>query len=91
MLTREQADAVADAVMANGKERQRERAQQREVERRKAWAQKRWAMVALALMAVGAAAAHFAHWRLSTGIIIGALPAFIARLAAQGRRRDEDR
>ena len=90
MLTREQAGAVADAVMANGKERQRERAQQREVERKKEWARKRWAMVALALMAVGAAAAYFAHWRLSTGIIIGAVPGYIGMFAAQGRRRDED-
>ena len=91
MLTREQADAVADAVMASDKERQRERAQQREAERRTEWERRRWAIVALSLMAVGGAVGYFAHWRVSTGVIIGALPTFIARLAAQGRRGDEDR
>jgi 1,4-dihydroxy-2-naphthoate octaprenyltransferase len=71
MLTRDQADIIADAVMANDKDRQRERAQRRETEQRQERMQRRWAMALLALMLLGGAVAWLCGVRWSWGILIG--------------------
>jgi len=84
MLTRDQADIIADAVMANGKERQRERAQRREAEQRQERAQRRWAMALLALMLAGGVVAWLCGMRISWGIITAGMIGMGARLVALG-------
>ena len=86
MLTREQADVVADAVMARGKERQRERAQQREVERRQERIRRRWAMALLALMLVGAVVAYLMGQHVPYGVFAGAIVGQIVALSRNAWR-----
>lgn len=86
MLSRDQADIVADAVMANGKERQRERASRREAEQQKERIRRRWAMGLLAVMLVGGLVAWLCGIRFSLGILMGGISGQLVMLAYNARR-----
>ncbi|AIF46052.1 hypothetical protein [Dyella japonica] len=93
MLSREQADTIADAVMANGKERQRERAQRREVERQQERMRRRWAVAILLIMLVGAFVARLMGQHLLPGIVTGGIVGQLAALSRNAWRAslDDDR
>jgi hypothetical protein len=90
MLTKEQVDAVADAVMADGKERQRERANQRDAEQRWERTRRRWAIGIILLMLVGAVVARMAGVRVPLGILGGGLVGQLVALSRGAWRTDVD-
>lgn len=87
MLTNEQADVVANAVMATAKDRQHERAKRREEEARLQHSQRwRGLMFLVALMA-GGAVAYLAGSRVVMGMLAGGGLAQVLVFAFNARHR----